>query len=163
MKNGFAQDALLARPLTGIMSQCKVLRTTSILDDSGQVWREQKRLLLQLINALGFVKEGMEERVAQEVSYLVEKLDEIGDKPTDIHKILGISFTNIIGQFLFGHRFEATDPRFDLLLGFLDKILVVVSQIGIFSNIPLWLSGIIVKIFMVVYKNVIEKTFSLFE
>ena len=105
----------------------------------------------------------MQERIKEELSYLIESIDKEGEKPVKIHAILGPSLMNVTSQLVFGHRYEVNDPKFILLDKFLDTATDNVPQTGLLVNSPFWLGSLLVKVGIAGNQKILNGTLSMLE
>ena len=161
VKNAFSQDQILGRPSN---SFGVALRATNLTDDNGPIWREHRLFAMQVLKNLGFGKESMEERIIEEIGYLVVSIDNKQGDPINIRTILAPCIFNIISQLMFGHRLETDDPKvvrfFNCLEVFISDI---VSPISLLVNCPVWLITLIVRIGLGAKRKLIDQTFNIFE
>ena len=142
LRDAFSKDTILARPTHGV--SVHLFGTTSFADDRGQVWQEQRRLSFNLLKYQGFGKTSMEDNAIVEIAYLIKELDKTEGKPTNIHQILSLSVSNNMNQFIFGHRFEFNDQKFNDMVECIAGGLSLSCPSAILYNIPIGLTSFIV-------------------
>ncbi|CAG2110465.1 unnamed protein product, partial [Medioppia subpectinata] len=116
-KDALLKDSFLDRPKNGPFTLAD--NSISLIDDSGQEWRDHRRFALQTLRDLGFGKGSMEDRIGDEISYLIKLIDETNGQGFNFHKLLVPSMSNNISHLVFGHRMDFNDPKriiFDDLL-----------------------------------------------
>ena len=132
-------------------------------DESGPIWREDRRFALHVLRDLGFGKGSMEDRIIDEISYLIERYDKLNGQPTDVHKTLAPSMSNNICHLVFGHRYETDDP----IRIFLDNALDVASRrfttISLLALGPVLFTKIVMKIGALAGQRVIDRVFAIVE
>ena len=161
MRDAFSKDTILDRPPHGVAEI--TFGTKSFGDDSGRVWQEHRRLSLHVLKDLGFGKTSMDDRVIEEFSYLIERIDKTEGKPLSIHRLLFLSVSNNVAQFIYGHRFELDDQKFINMSKCYENALGLMCQTSLLNNIPFWISRLIVKIVMIGYGRTLRKMLNIFE
>ena len=116
-----------------------------------------------MLRDLGFGKGSMEDRIIDEISYLIERFDKLNGQPTEIHNTLAPSMSNNICHLVFGHRYETDDPIRTLLDTTLDVANQMFTQIGFLAMAPTWFTKIVLKIGALTNQKLIEKVFSFVE
>ncbi|XP_015795766.1 cytochrome P450 2J6-like isoform X1 [Tetranychus urticae] len=108
IEEAFKNDHLLARPTTSFIPAFK--RAPSIIEMSGEPWRQQRRVALTILRHVGLGKSTLEEKMKEEVRYFIESLKSTHGEKIDFSEVIKSSVANIISILLFGHRFEYNDP-----------------------------------------------------
>ncbi|XP_049521082.1 cytochrome P450 2J3-like [Dermacentor silvarum] len=103
---------------------------------SGQAWKENRRLCMQILADLGYGKESMHIRIQEEAQHLVAKIAEAGGKPVLTREYLQASVLNNLAFYLFGDRHDLDDPRRRQL----DALVAGFFESGIDFSIE-WLPG----------------------
>ena len=116
------------------------------MDVSGQVWREHRRFSVHVFKELGYGKGSMEDRITDEISYLIKHIDETSGEPMNIHDVLTPSISNNICHLVFGHRLDFNEPKRQTMDRMLDEASKVLSVIGVLMMTPLWLSRLMFKV-----------------
>ncbi|KAM4573703.1 cytochrome P450 2D15-like [Odontesthes bonariensis] len=80
-----------------------------ILADYGSSWRDHRRFALMTLRNFGLGKESMEQRIKQEIQYIIRTLERSIGKTMSPQVIFHNTASNIICQVLFGTRFEHDD------------------------------------------------------
>uniref|UniRef100_A0A3P8TWM4 Cytochrome P450, family 2, subfamily X, polypeptide 9 n=1 Tax=Amphiprion percula TaxID=161767 RepID=A0A3P8TWM4_AMPPE len=80
-----------------------------ILADYGPRWREHRRFALTTLRNFGLGKKSMEEKIHEEIQYIVKKLDKSIGKTMSPQVMFHNAASNIICQVLFGTRYEYDD------------------------------------------------------
>ncbi|XP_023137671.2 cytochrome P450 2F2-like [Amphiprion ocellaris] len=80
-----------------------------ILADYGPRWREHRRFALTTLRNFGLGKKSMEEKIHDEIQYIVKKLDKSIGKTMSPQVMFHNAASNIICQVLFGTRYEYDD------------------------------------------------------
>uniref|UniRef100_A0AC35F953 Cytochrome P450 n=1 Tax=Panagrolaimus sp. PS1159 TaxID=55785 RepID=A0AC35F953_9BILA len=77
-----------------------------VIETEGHLWLEQKRFVLFTFRNFGMGKNLMQERVLDEVVYLIDTLKAINGKAIGIQGEIDRAVGSIINSLLFGYRFE---------------------------------------------------------
>ncbi|KAJ8017131.1 hypothetical protein DPEC_G00014570 [Dallia pectoralis] len=101
-----------------------------ILFGNGESWREMRRFALTNLRDFGMGKKGSEEKILEELHYLIEVFEEHKGKPFDTTQPLHYAISNIICSIVYGSRFEYSDPRFRLSV---DRVNDSIQRIGSFT------------------------------
>ncbi|XP_051807652.1 cytochrome P450 2J2-like isoform X2 [Acanthochromis polyacanthus] len=80
-----------------------------ILVDYGTSWREHRRFALMTLRNFGLGKKSMEERIHDEIQYIIKTLDKSIGKALSPQVMFHNAASNVICQVLFGTRFEYDD------------------------------------------------------
>ncbi|CAG2178030.1 unnamed protein product, partial [Oppiella nova] len=144
VRDAFNKDAFLGKPLHSAFTVANEAK--SLVDENGDVWRDQRRSALQVLRDLGFGKGSMEDRITDEISYLTKCIDEINGEPMDIHEVLVPSMSNNICHLVFGHRLDYNEPRRKIFDKLLDEASSRFSIIGTIAMSPIWFSKIFFKL-----------------
>ncbi|CAG2179766.1 unnamed protein product [Oppiella nova] len=161
VRDAFNKDAFLGKPLNSpftVLTEAKNLG-----DESGDVWRDQRRSALQVLRDLGFGKGSMEEKIIDEISYLTKCIDETTGEPMDIHEVLVPSMSNNICHLVFGHRMDYNEPRRKIFDKLLDEISSRLSIIGMVAMSPVWVSKIYFILGNIVNKSALASIDSIFK
>ena len=118
---------------------------------------------MQLLRDLGFGKGSMEEKVIEEVGYLLEYIDKREGHPINVQSMLTPSISNNISQLVFGHRYEIDDPKRVLLDKMIDDSSVLFSNTGMVSTFPTWLTTLVLTIGSVGQMKTLKAFFNIFE
>ncbi|CAG2112194.1 unnamed protein product, partial [Medioppia subpectinata] len=143
-KDALLKDSFLDRPKNGPFTLAD--NSSSLVDDSGQEWRDHRRFALQTLRDLGFGKGSMEDRIGDEISYLIKLIDETDGQGFNFHKLLVPSMSNNISHLVFGHRMDFNDPKRIIFDDLLDTAGPLFSLLGLFAVSPVWFSKIILKV-----------------
>uniref|UniRef100_A0AAZ3P339 Cytochrome P450 2K1-like n=1 Tax=Oncorhynchus tshawytscha TaxID=74940 RepID=A0AAZ3P339_ONCTS len=83
-----------------------------ILFANGDSWKEMRRFALTNLRDFGMGKKGSEEKILEEIPYLIEVLEKHEGKAFDTAQPVLYAVSNIISAIVYGSRFEYTDPLF---------------------------------------------------
>ncbi|KAI1299635.1 Cytochrome P450 2J3 [Halotydeus destructor] len=134
IKELFSKDELLARPVPTLLQPVGVRE--SVVDGSGDTWKEQRKSVILHLRDHGFGKSKMEDLIREEISFLTKALEDKSQDLVDIFQILTPSISNNICIFLIGQRFDYDDPKRIMM----DKALAVFPEYlrstGLMFNFP---------------------------
>uniref|UniRef100_H3CWK1 Cytochrome P450 2K1-like n=1 Tax=Tetraodon nigroviridis TaxID=99883 RepID=H3CWK1_TETNG len=83
-----------------------------ILFANGESWKEMRRFALSTLRDFGMGKRLIEDKIAEECQYLIQKFEEHEGKAFDTSRLANYATSNIISSIVYGSRFEYDDPRF---------------------------------------------------
>ncbi|XP_069500543.1 cytochrome P450 2F2-like [Ambystoma mexicanum] len=75
----------------------------------GRKWKELRRFTISGLAQFGMGKRSIEERIQEEVQYLVQRFKDMGGSPFNPEFLISKSVCNIISSILFGNRFDYDD------------------------------------------------------
>ncbi|XP_073668959.1 cytochrome P450 2F2-like isoform X5 [Paramisgurnus dabryanus] len=83
-----------------------------ITADFGNGWKEHRRFALTTLRNFGLGKRSMEQRILDEVKFIISHLEESAGKAIDPQYIFHHAASNIIAAIIFGSRFRYQDEYF---------------------------------------------------
>ncbi|KFP33958.1 Cytochrome P450 2J6, partial [Colius striatus] len=89
---------------------------------TGHSWKQQRRFCIMTLRNLGVGKKGLEHRVQEEASHLVESFMNLKGRPVDPSFRLFHSISNVICALVFGYHFSDEDKTFQELIRAAEKI-----------------------------------------
>ena len=129
-----------------------------IFASSGNLWKEHRTFSLYALRSFGFGKRSIENQVAEEVSNVLEVIENKSGNPFRMYDIISVAIANVICNITFGQRFEYDDTTFLAFLDMMSDIFVKGTVgAGIVSYFP-WmrvLPGIRFSIFNIFRTQVI--------
>lgn len=72
---------------------------------NGTLWRNQRNFSTRTLKSLGY-GQTLEEKLHEELKYLTDKIDEVGNNPIHILSLLGPSVSNTMGTLTMGIRYD---------------------------------------------------------
>ncbi|KAH9489489.1 Cytochrome P450 2J6 [Bulinus truncatus] len=104
-----------------------------LLTSSGEVWKEHKRLTLNILRKFGMGKDIFAQKVHTEVNYYLDLLASYKGQPVNIRPITNNSTANLISSIIIGQKFEYEDPIFQKLVTEIETLCSLNQQSGIFN------------------------------
>ncbi|XP_023650403.2 cytochrome P450 2J2-like [Paramormyrops kingsleyae] len=96
---------------------------------NGYIWKRQRRFALSTLRSFGLGKKSLESVIIEENRFLQEELERVNGQPLDPHILLNNAVSNIICHLVFGHRFEYSDQKFQMLLKLLSEAIYLEGSI----------------------------------
>ncbi|XP_041940325.1 cytochrome P450 2F2-like [Alosa sapidissima] len=87
-----------------------------ILLDYGPVWKEHRRFALMTLRNFGMGKQSMEDKILEELSYVISKLEKSVGKSVSPETMFHNTSSNIIFTVLFGARYEYDDETLKIFI-----------------------------------------------
>jgi hypothetical protein len=110
---------------------------TGVVSTSGTVWVEQRKFILSTLRRFGFGKTGYQVKIQEEMTYFLERLEEIRGEPTDIAAVLETSIYNTVSSIVLGKRFDYSDAQFKHFIHLVEEMLKVNGIAGILNFFPI--------------------------
>ncbi|CAH2324592.1 cytochrome P450 2J6-like [Pelobates cultripes] len=95
----------------------------------GQAWKEHRRFTLCTLRNFGLGKKSMEERIAEESSYLIQEFEKHMDTPLDPHFAIDNAVSNNICSIVFGRRYDYDDSTFRDVLDLVHENMTMATSI----------------------------------
>ncbi|XP_025048931.1 cytochrome P450 2J2-like isoform X2 [Alligator sinensis] len=132
------------RPQIPIMLE--VRGSLGLVSANGYSWKQQRRFALSTLRNFGLGKRSLEERIQQEIGYLIEAVEEEKGNPFDPHFKINNAVSNVICSITFGSRFEYHDRHFQKLLQLVGETLYLHGTVwtqlyNSFPTLMKWLPG----------------------
>ncbi|XP_057634293.1 cytochrome P450 2C70-like isoform X4 [Chionomys nivalis] len=103
-------DEFSGKTQSSILSQ--VNQGLGIIFSDGEVWKQTRRFSLMVLRSMGMGKKIIEDRIQEEVSYLLEALRKTNGSPCDPSYLLACVPCNVISAVIFQHRYDYNDEIF---------------------------------------------------
>ncbi|XP_061453208.1 cytochrome P450 2G1-like [Rhineura floridana] len=94
----------------------KTSKGHGIFFSNGENWRQIRRFALTTLRNFGMGKRSIEERIQEEIKFLMEEFRKTQGSPFDPTFVLRRSVSNIICSVVFGERFQYDNSEFQALL-----------------------------------------------
>lgn len=88
---------------------------------SGDVWKEQRKVALEILRELGLGKNILAEKILAEAALCLKTLESKNGSSFDPHQILHVSVANIICSIVFGKRYSQEDSQFQKYMAALES------------------------------------------
>ncbi|XP_075116029.1 cytochrome P450 2G1-like [Leptodactylus fuscus] len=106
-------------------------RGYGIAFSNGERWKELRRFSLSTMRNFGMGKRSIEERIQEEIQYLLDVFQETNGSLFSPAFFIRRSVSNVICSVLFGRRFEYMDPKLQILLDLVAENLRRVDNIWV--------------------------------
>lgn len=127
-------DYFSHRHADGILPLLKI--PEGIVGSSGEVWKENRTLSLNLLRSFGMGKLEMAENIIEEVSFYLTELSKTKGQPLDPKIITSRSVSNVVCRFLIGKRYEYDDPTYARLIQLYEDAVDLAKSSGILHWFP---------------------------
>ncbi|CAH2324587.1 cytochrome P450 2J6-like [Pelobates cultripes] len=154
------------RPLNGILQAVSGNRGL-VIAPYGQAWKEHRRFTLSTLRSFGLGKKSMEERIAEESSYLIKEFEKNKDTLLNPHVAIDNAVSNIICSIVFGRRYDYDDSTFQNVLNLVHENMKLTTSVwtqlynafGFIHYLPLPHQKIFrnVKVIFTFLENVLEE------
>ncbi|RWS07435.1 Cytochrome P450 18a1-like protein [Dinothrombium tinctorium] len=109
IKEAFSKDEILGRPKEMVVEGL-VRYNHSLISESGNSWKEQRRFVFRTLRELGFGKQVMESNIKDEINHFLREIKKREDGLIDFCNLLLPSISNNICYLVFGQRYDYDDP-----------------------------------------------------
>nr|XP_033813062.1 cytochrome P450 2F2-like [Geotrypetes seraphini] len=119
---------------------------------NGERWKELRKFAVQTLRNFGVGKRSIEERIQEEVQFLIKELRKTNQLPFDPTIIICRSVSNVICSVLFANRFDYEDKNFQTIVSTTNENFKIMSSswgtlYNIYSEIMDYLPGPHKKLF----------------
>ncbi|XP_064633681.1 cytochrome P450 2F3-like [Lineus longissimus] len=98
-----------------------IAKGNGLISSEGSKWKAQRKFSLTVLRGFGMGKNGMEEKILDEIGHFLQEVEHRQGAPFDIRDLLSASVSNVISCVVFGHRFKYDDKAFVDLLSRFDE------------------------------------------
>lgn len=98
----------------------KIFRKKGVLFSMGQSWKNMRRFGLTCLRDLGMGKQGMEQKILEEIFEIKSIFENSDEKPFKLYSLVANAATNLIHNIIFGERLQYDDPEFKSIFSILD-------------------------------------------
>ncbi|XP_032081159.1 cytochrome P450 2J2-like [Thamnophis elegans] len=120
-------EETLGRPLTPLFKD--LMGDKGVFMSTGPIWKQQKRFVMMALRNLGVGKKILENRIQEEAQHLLKVFKSKKGLPFDPRTPLFKAVSNIICNFMFGHRFSEEDAQFNKLLKTIQMIVYIAGNV----------------------------------
>nr|XP_056705330.1 cytochrome P450 2J4-like [Euleptes europaea] len=107
----------------------EIFGVSGLISSNGKSWKEQRRFALSTLRNFGLGKRSLEERIQEEIRYLMDAIEEEKGQPFNPQFQINNAVSNIICSITFGNRYEYHDNQFRKLLHLLDETIVLQASL----------------------------------
>ncbi|XP_052028276.1 cytochrome P450 2C70 isoform X2 [Apodemus sylvaticus] len=106
----------------------RISRGLGIVFSNGETWKQTRRFSLMVLRSMGLGKKTIEDRIQEEVLYLLDALRKTNGSPCDPSFLLACVPCNVIATVIFQHRFDYNDETFqEVIDNFHRKVKILAS------------------------------------
>uniref|UniRef100_A0A8C2WHH9 Cytochrome P450 2K1-like n=1 Tax=Cyclopterus lumpus TaxID=8103 RepID=A0A8C2WHH9_CYCLU len=87
-----------------------------LLFANGELWKEMRRFALSNLRDYGMGKKAAEEKIIEEIQYLLQEFESHEGKPFSVTKSINYAVSNIISAIIYGSRFDYSDAQFQQMV-----------------------------------------------
>ncbi|XP_031430153.1 cytochrome P450 2J2-like [Clupea harengus] len=120
-------DSMADRPESAL--DVDVAHHLGVVTSNGYLWKQQRRFAISTLKYFGVGKKSLESAILEEFTYLANDIEALNGKPHNPHLPTNYAVANIICSLVFGHRFEYTDKKFQMLMKMFDKSIEIEASI----------------------------------
>ncbi|XP_038045220.1 cytochrome P450 2J5-like [Patiria miniata] len=103
---------------------------------SGEIWKEQRKLSLNVFKDFGVGKSSFEDQIATEAGHLMQEIHKFGGKAFNPGTLFMTAVSDIIAVVVFGKRFEYDDPEFQRVLASIRRNLDLIGAGAAMQFLP---------------------------
>lgn len=133
MKSGHWKCILLCIQVDNDLKICFISR---VVATSGPIWRELRNFCLRTLRDLGYNKRFIDNRVQEEIPYVLDEIEHCIGQPFDIKPLIQMSISNIVCSIVYGKRYDYQDPEFRKLIANMSTVFEKGSFTGAINFFP---------------------------
>ena len=103
---------------------------------SGPQWQETRSTSMSIMRELSMGKDVLNERIQEEIGFLIQRLANRTAEPTDVWHHVHLSVANVICSILIGRRFTYDDERFREVLQDIGQLGVCAKEMAAINYMP---------------------------
>ncbi|KAL1787430.1 cytochrome P450 2C70-like [Sigmodon hispidus] len=115
--SGKVESSLLSQASQGL----------GIVFSNGDRWKQMRRFSLTVLRSMGMGKKTIEDRIQEEVFYLLEALRKTNGSPCDPSLLLTCVPCNVISAIIFQHRFDYNDEVFQDFVKDFNRVIKILA------------------------------------
>ncbi|XP_052679727.1 cytochrome P450 2H2-like isoform X2 [Crassostrea angulata] len=127
-------NATSDRPQNYLMKELS--ENAGVVATSGPVWRELRNFCLRTLRDLGYNKRFIDNRVQEEIPYVLDEIEHCIGQPFDIKPLIQMSISNIVCSIVYGKRYDYQDPEFRKLIANMSTVFEKGSSTGAINFFP---------------------------
>ncbi|XP_062999666.1 cytochrome P450 2W1-like [Elgaria multicarinata webbii] len=118
-------EEFVDRPCIPIFEQ--IQHGNGVFFSTGELWRTTRKVTMSSMHSLGMGKKLIEERIIEELDFLVENIRSFKGEPFSL-RTFNAAPSNVTFALLFGERFDYKDPLFLTLLKLIDEVMCLLGS-----------------------------------
>ncbi|XP_030074261.1 cytochrome P450 2F2 [Microcaecilia unicolor] len=131
---------------------CNNAKGNDMTFSNGDRWKELRRFIMQTMRNFGVGKRSIEERIQEEIQFLVKQLRKTNQSPFDPTLIFSQSIANVTFSIIFGSRFDYEDKTFQTIINTTNENFHIMSttwgmMYNIYPEVMDYLPGLHKKVF----------------
>ncbi|XP_076441361.1 cytochrome P450 2B4-like [Babylonia areolata] len=127
-------DVFSDRPHSFLIAQ--ISKNKGIAGTSGSMWKEQRKVSLEILRVMGMGKNMLAEKIQEEITHYIRAIKDHQGALVDLARMTQVSVSNNICSILFGKRYDYQDPGFLHLMHCFDRNFRLLTGTAILNFIP---------------------------
>ncbi|XP_038075544.1 cytochrome P450 2J6-like [Patiria miniata] len=103
---------------------------------SGDTWREQRKLILNVFRNFGVGQARFEDQIATEAGHLVSEMKGLQGQAFNPVHLFGNAVSNVISSVVLGRRYDYDDPAFQRVLASMDRSMELIGAGAAMQLLP---------------------------
>ncbi|XP_022090899.1 cytochrome P450 2J6-like [Acanthaster planci] len=136
IREAFQHPSLSDRPELHLVTQM-LNGSEGIAAASGEIWKEQRKLALNVFKNFGVGKSSFEDQIATEAEHMMNEMHKLEGKAFNPDKLFMTAVSDIIAVVVFGKRFEYDDPEFQRILASIHRNLELIGAGAAMQFLPI--------------------------